>query len=164
MLGLYSPDVEGHEGPEEDYASWGQRFQAWLLDIFVVYSVLVVLAIVLYLVIGPDDDPSTDDPAAYGALAGLAGFVILPFYYGILQGGSRGQSLGKRTIGIAVRRVDSVDRLGYARAFARAFVTLCFWMLTPVWLVDQLWPIWDRRRQALHDKVVASIVVRTAST
>jgi uncharacterized RDD family membrane protein YckC len=154
--------VDGHERPEP-YATWGERFQAWLLDILAIYSVLIVLALLLYLVIGPDDDPNTDDPAGYGALAGIAGFVIMPFYFGILQGGARGQSVGKRTVGIAVRRVDPVDRLGYRRSFARSFVMLGFWILSPVWLLDYLWPIWDRQRQALHDKVVASIVIRTAS-
>ena len=27
-------------------------------------------------------------------------------------------------------------------------------------LVDALWPLWDKGKQALHDKVVGSIVVK----
>lgn len=72
-----------------------------------------VLALVLFAVVGPDDDPSTDD----------------------------------------------LERLGYRRAFGRAFVTLAF-LVTYVWILDVLWPLWDERKQALHDKVADSVVVR----
>jgi len=27
-------------------------------------------------------------------------------------------------------------------------------------ILDYLWPLWDRKKQALHDKVVGSVVVR----
>jgi uncharacterized RDD family membrane protein YckC len=27
-------------------------------------------------------------------------------------------------------------------------------------LLDGLWPLWDRARQALHDKIAGSVVVR----
>lgn len=172
--------------PLQFYAGWGQRLRAWLLDILIVYGVLIVLALVLYAIIGPDNDPSTDDSAAYGAIAGIAGFVIMPFYFGLLQGRQRGQSVGKRKIGIAVRRAETFDRLGYRRSFARSLVTLAFWTLGaaagvlrgvdvlaaarvlgyfggPTLLLDYLWPIWDGRHQALHDKAVASVVIRLHS-
>ncbi len=151
------------EAAEPHYAGWGQRLRAWLLDILIVYGVLIVLALVLYAIIGPDNDPSTDDSAAYGAIAGIAGFVIMPFYFGLLQGRQPGQSVGKRKIGIAVRRAETFDRLGYRRSFTRSLVTLAFWLLPPTWLLDYLWSIWDRRRQALHDKVAASVVIRLRS-
>jgi uncharacterized RDD family membrane protein YckC len=160
------------EGAEPDYARWGQRFGAWLLDLLIIYGVLIVLALIVYAIVGPDNDPSTDDSAAYGAIAGIAGLVIMPFYFGFLHGRQRGQSVGKRMIGIAVRRAETFDRLGYRRSFARSLVTLAFWIVPTAaarvlgyfagatWLLDYLWPIWDRRRQALHDKVVASVVIR----
>jgi uncharacterized RDD family membrane protein YckC len=44
------------------------------------------------------------------------------------------------------------------------FVTLGFWILPFAWLLDHLWPLWDGRRQALHDKVVASVVIRLPPT
>jgi hypothetical protein len=27
-------------------------------------------------------------------------------------------------------------------------------------VLDYLWPLWDRRNQALHDKVVSSVVIK----
>jgi uncharacterized RDD family membrane protein YckC len=41
------------------------------------------------------------------------------------------------------------------------FVTLravrSIWLL---WLIDYLFPLWDPRKQTLHDKAVKSIVIR----
>jgi uncharacterized RDD family membrane protein YckC len=125
-----------------------------------ILGVLVVLALGLYVGIGPDDDPTTDDSAGFGALAGLGGFLVIPLYFGLFQGGGRGQSLGKRAIHIAVRRADTLDRLGYPRSFARAFVALAFWLLAPVWILNYLWPLWDQRHQTLNDKVAGSVVIR----
>lgn len=118
-----------------------------------------VLALVLFAVVGPDNDPSTDDSSAYGALAGLAAIIAAPFYFALMHGRPRGQTIGKRSVGIAVRRRGSLERLGYRRAFGRAFVTLAF-LVTYVWILDVLWPLWDERKQALHDKVAGSVVVR----
>jgi len=142
-----------------EYASWGARFRAKLLDALIVVGPLFVLALVILAVVGPDDDPTTDDGAAYGALAGLAAIIAAPFYFAIMHGRPRGQTVGKRAVGIAVRRDGSLEPLGYGRAFGRAFITLVF-LLIYVWILDFLWPLWDKRKQTLHDKVVGSIVVR----
>lgn len=54
--------------------------------------------------------------------------------------------------------------LGYSRAFARAYLTLVLWARCAVpGILDGLWPLWDSRRQALHDKVVRTIVVRVTT-
>ena len=58
------------EYPEPRYASWGQRAGALLLDGLVIVAPFFLLAFVLLLVIGPDDNSATDDSAAYGALVG----------------------------------------------------------------------------------------------
>ena len=69
-----------------------------------------------------------------------------------------------------VRAVGAQDRgaLGYGRAFGRALVegvlrliNLVFFLLGLVWILDMLFPLWDKQRQTLHDKVVGSVVIRT---
>jgi uncharacterized RDD family membrane protein YckC len=63
----------------------------------------------------------------------------------------------KRTLGV----------LGYGRALARAVVEgvfrlieLLFVILGLIWLLDMLFPLWDAKRQTLHDKVAGSVVLR----
>ncbi len=33
-------------------------------------------------------------------------------------------------------------------------------LLGVVWLVDMLFPLWDKKRQTLHDKIVQTVVLR----
>ena len=57
--------------------------------------------------------------------------------------------------------------LGYGRALARAvfegvlrLINLLFFLLGLVWVLDMLFPLWDKKRQTLHDKVAGSVVLR----
>jgi len=62
-------------------------------------------------------------------------------------------------VGVRVVRADGFGVLGYGPAFARALVEQVFRYTVIVWLIDMLFPLWDGRRQTLHDKVVASVVI-----
>ncbi len=76
-----------------------------------------------------------------------------------------GQTLGKRMVGIRVRRVDD-SALTMGQSLRRWLIlalpsplVLSFCGL-PLQLADLLWCVWDRpARQCLHDKAVASVVV-----
>ena len=59
------------------------------------------------------------------------------------------------------------QRLGYARAGIRALaegVLRSFVLINPflilIWFLDFLYPVWDQKRQTLHDKVGGSVVLR----
>jgi uncharacterized RDD family membrane protein YckC len=63
--------------------------------------------------------------------------------------------------GIVVVRLDGA-RLTPLRALARTIAFVAGWFLSPLWIVDLLWPLWDSKRQTLHDKVVDTVVVRVS--
>jgi uncharacterized RDD family membrane protein YckC len=93
----------------------------------------------------------------------LAFAALLPLahvaYYTALHGGRSGQTVGNRFTSTAVRSSDG-GRLTYAQALGRTLVKLAglaFWFMGG--FLDVLWPLWDRRRQTLHDKVADSVVV-----
>ncbi len=72
-----------------------------------------------------------------------------------------------RVVGARVVRESTNDVLGYGTALARAVVEqvfrllgILFILLGLVWLLDMLWPLWDKKKQTLHDKVVHTIVLR----
>ena len=73
-----------------------------------------------------------------------------------------GQTLGKMNGRIAVRRDgDEESSLGYVRSLLRALVPPILWALLIIpGLLDVLWPLWDPKKQTLHDKLVGSVVVR----
>jgi len=104
-------------------------------------------------------------------------FSVVPFlisgalfvaYGTVLCGGPRGQTLGMMAVGARAVRDQDRRPLGYGRGLARALmegVLRLLGLLSPVlgliWLVDMLFPLWDKKRQTLHDKVVGSVVIRT---
>ena len=92
-------------------------------------------------------------------LAGL--FVLLWFgvaiwYYGWNQGRT-GQTLGKRALSIEAVDERTLAPLGPGRGIGRYFAHIL--SALPLFL-GYLWPLWDDRNQAFHDKIVGSLVVR----
>jgi uncharacterized RDD family membrane protein YckC len=89
--------------------------------------------------------------------------IGLWFAYEVPTTASRGQTLGKRVLGIKVARLDGAE-LRFGQAIRRWFILsfpamlgACGW---PVFLVNVLWCVWDRpAQQCLHDKAVRTIVV-----
>jgi hypothetical protein len=128
---------------------WWRRFTATVCDGLVILFGLAAPAAVLGSIYG--------DPGGWGEAAGAVAIVVAPLYFALLQ--AKSQTVGQRFTRTTVRRADSLDRLGYGRAFSRALLTLLFVLTGIVWIVDVLWPLWDKRNQALHDKPVGSIVV-----
>jgi uncharacterized RDD family membrane protein YckC len=50
--------------------------------------------------------------------------------------------------------------VGYGRALLRAFVeyVLAVLFFLP-WVIDMLFPLWDWKKQTIHDKAVGSLVI-----
>ncbi|MEW6476234.1 MAG: RDD family protein [Actinomycetota bacterium] len=89
--------------------------------------------------------------------------VVSIIYFVLLNGSRRGQTLGKMVWDIRVRDAATGGRLGPAKALRRHLIPAPFFMIPilglALWLTNGLWPLWDRRRQAVHDKLAGSVVV-----
>jgi uncharacterized RDD family membrane protein YckC len=98
----------------------------------------------------------------------LVGIVVAFFYYPLTmmrEGPNNGQSFGKQIAGNRVIRDDG-QPVTFGFALLRQFVViyLLFVVVGGVlfgipWLIDVLWPLWDRENRALHDMIVKSHVV-----
>jgi uncharacterized RDD family membrane protein YckC len=145
-----------------DLASWWQRLAAFVLDLALAGLVASVLA---SAAAGPDvkSTPGGGYEVVWsrGTVTAVALLVILvTAYFTFLNGSRRGQTLGKALLGIAVRDGASYGQLGAGRALVRSLTMVAFYPLFVPWVLDGLWPLWDRRSQTLHDKVAGSVVVR----
>jgi uncharacterized RDD family membrane protein YckC len=135
MVGYGAPPVlQGQE-----MAGWGARFGAWLIDL------LILIVGVIGLIIG--------------------GYLILAYFMG-REGPNNGQTPGKQALGIRVIREDG-QPWNFGTGLLRELVIkgILFWwvggnfLLIPP-LLDGLWPLWDEKKQALHDKLSQSYVVK----
>jgi uncharacterized RDD family membrane protein YckC len=135
-------------------ASWGQRLGAYLVDeVFIrVLALLAAFALGLRQELG-------------GRILWL---LMAGAYYAVLNGSEMGQTFGKRAFGIQVRDgTGDGGPIGPGRATLR-FATVGLFRIVPFFglftLLDGLWPLWDPRRHALHDKIAGSVVVRVTQT
>jgi uncharacterized RDD family membrane protein YckC len=93
-------------------------------------------------------------------LLGLLLIVAFPLGY-FVWGNGQGQTLGKKAVGIKVVGDADGAPIGYVKAFLRLLVTALLAVLLYVpSIIDYLMPLWDSKKQAIHDKVVGSVVVK----
>jgi uncharacterized RDD family membrane protein YckC len=103
-------------------------------------------------------DPNPD-PSGLGLLLMLFGWLIGPAYYVFLEGRPDGQTLGKKAMGIRVVRQSNGAPLGYGLAVGRLLARFVNFITLGIGL---LWAAWDPQRQALHDKIAGTLVVRSS--
>jgi uncharacterized RDD family membrane protein YckC len=161
-------------------ADWGRRLAAYLVDAFFVSMVAMVVQIPAliwwfrwYAELLESTDPVTGRVPAdafddmFGHLLVLMAIsltvgVVLNFTYHSICLRLWSATPGKRILGLRVRRWDAEGPLGWATILRRTgtqFVAFGILSVLLLQYLDGLWPLWDRRRQALHDKVAATVVV-----
>ncbi len=148
-------------------APWWKRLCAILIDDVIVGFAIIVFVAITFAVLGssvrtgPVNALGTRAvaPAAY-LVVYLVAFAAQLVYYGALNGSARGQTVGKMALRIAVRDAQTGGPIGFWRALGRDAILFVFDIPFAIPLIiDYLSPLWDRRRQAWHDKVVRSVVV-----
>ena len=131
-------------------AEWWRRFAALVID-----------AAILWIPLG-----ITTRALDMGRYSGFfVGVAVGVTYFALLNGSRKGQTVGKMVWAIQVRNISTGGPLGYPKAALR-YLAPTFLMLIPIlgfflWVADGLSPLWDRRRQAVHDKLAGSMVVNT---
>jgi uncharacterized RDD family membrane protein YckC len=148
-------------------APWWKRFLALLIDGMVLSVALFVFFGILGAVTSHSNTSTTNSTSLTPGQAVAGVFVLfvlasIPFmlYYGLMNGSKRGQTLGKMALGIAVRDARTGGPIGFWRGVGRYAITIIFYVVLLIpYIIDNLSPLWDSRRQAWHDHVVHSVVV-----
>jgi uncharacterized RDD family membrane protein YckC len=148
---------QGAPGSEVAYSGWWRRAAALLIDTILIWVVVVALFALAFGVAEVSGNAGAI-LLIVAVLAAIAG----PIWYTIWATGREpGQTVGKKALGIRVRHAEQARAIGYGPSTARYLITIAFGFFIIPALIDYLWPLWDGRHQALHDKVANSIVVRT---
>jgi uncharacterized RDD family membrane protein YckC len=159
-------------GQATGYAEWWQRAVAYIVDgIIVAVPAWIIMAIASVGFVRNTTvtrDQSGDLTINSGALGrifvGLGIILLIGILYRVLMEGSpRGQTVGKMAMKIAVKDAETGGPIGYGRAFARWVVASILWIAFYLpGILDLLFPLWDQRKQTLHDKAVRSVVVQVS--
>jgi uncharacterized RDD family membrane protein YckC len=135
------PQAYQYGGPHQ-YAEWGKRALAGLID----YVLLGAIAVTLLV---------TTANFAIVAIFQLLNLVNL-FYNICYLGGEKGQTFGKQVAGIKLIREDSGQPVGFGLAFGRALLHIIDAL--PLY-IGFFAPLWDEKRQTWSDKIVGTVVV-----
>ena len=171
-------------------AGWGQRFVAILVDGLLTGALSVLFgwsflqkvgaAYTMYIQLAVDAARTGAQPPDAGLLVSgvtgpLVAFAVVSWVvkgvYGIGFLKAFSATPGKMLLRLEVRLRERPGPLPWGTVLARWFmqnlggavavvplVGLLGWVYS---LLDDLWPLWDGQRQALHDKVARTNVVRT---
>jgi uncharacterized RDD family membrane protein YckC len=138
-FGTAPPRTRGPSGPR---AGFWKRAGAILLDVLI-----VMIGVQLFRAISRD-------------LADFLGAFAVLAYYVFLEGGPRGQTIGKRVFGLRVIDFARGGSIGAGRALIRNLVRVLSWL---AFGLGYLWMLWDREKQTWHDKAAGSVVVPVSS-
>jgi uncharacterized RDD family membrane protein YckC len=165
--GYGPPPAQGSAMPlRTDYASWGKRVGAMLIDHIPTYIGLIIFYVgyVVWLFrfstgasTGTLDLSGGVLPMIVGSAIMLAGFGWT-IYNRWLVAGRTGQSLGKRVTKIRLISELTDAPIGPTNAFLRDLVHI----LDGMAYVGYLWPLWDDKRQTFADKIVRTVVVNAS--
>lgn len=151
-----------------NYATWANRVIAYLIDMALVAGVMIVLMLIgsVFGLAASSLDTIGRTGGGFGGSTCCCFLFLFPvaqiivgIYNRIILVAQRGYSIGQ-----GVMKLKTVD--GYGRLLPQS--TLWIRLLAQVALsfvpffgsaLDLLWPLWDERRQTLHDKAVGSYVI-----
>ena len=134
-------------------AEWWKRLVAIIIDGLIVGIPMQIVLAVLGL----------NDSVGASLFGGLLTLVVSVLYLGLLNGGEKGQTVGKMALQIQVRSAETGGPLGEGPGMLRALIyDGLFYLCVIPGIINGLSPLWDSRRQAWHDKAVNSVVVDAA--
>lgn len=134
-----SGPYQGGVATASQYASWIQRVGAALIDyapIFILDAIFFRITVIKWLI----------------SLAGL-GWTIYNRWY---QGGTTGQSLGKKVLNLRLVSEQTGEPIGPLMAFVR---DICHIIDSIICYIGYLFPLWTAKKQTIADMIVKTVVV-----
>jgi uncharacterized RDD family membrane protein YckC len=138
------------------YAGFWIRFAAALLDGLILAIPLAILGAILES--SGTFGYSVGYSPSYSPLLNLINTAVGVLYYGLLEGGPTGQTIGKRACSIRVVDQDTGQPgVGPGRGIGRYFARI----LSSIPLgLGYFWMLWDSKKQTWHDKLARTVVAK----
>jgi uncharacterized RDD family membrane protein YckC len=130
-----APEYDANQSAIGQYADWGTRFGAYLIDS------LTLL-------------PFSFLATRLGAIGSFVSF-LLPLWYATQVGGA-GSSPGMRVLGIKCVNQTTGQPIGSGMGIVRYLAHFVDGIICGIGF---LFPLWDKKRQTLADKLVSTVVI-----
>lgn len=147
-----------------NYAPYGRRAAAALID-FVLTWVVAILIVILGVAV-----LFSDSIRPLGIVLIVGGVFWAPALFvfnDIIRQGKSGQTIGKTRLGIQLVREESGLPIGVGYAILRLLASYALNTVSAglFWIVDYIFPAFDKKKQRVIDKMIQTVVidVRTQS-
>lgn len=142
---------------EVEFASFPQRIAARIIDALIVSTMFALFISLAGLEVETNGGLTGD--------LGLGSWIwflpVIYLGYEIPGTASRGQTLGKRIMGIIIVKTNGQTGIGLDGALTR-FISIIFLSVVPfVGILANGWYVFDPKRQNIPDKIARTFVVRT---
>lgn len=150
-----------------DYAHWGKRVGAYLID-GLVMSLALIPGLIGVIMIAAGSETSTaadgtltmsnDDIGVAPILMILLGallYVGFAIWNLFIKQGRTGYTIGKGVLGIKLVSERTGQPIGAGKCFVRQLAHI----LDSFCYIGYLWPLWDAKKQTFADKIMTTIVV-----
>jgi uncharacterized RDD family membrane protein YckC len=172
-VGSFTPPIVAIGGAAGDYAQWPTRALGGLIDSAFVFVAMIIMYFAQTLIMASltvfTRSLGSDAFGGASVVSCCCGLAIFPLatllvgaYNKVYLVSKRGFSIGQGVMKLKV--VDANGKLLTTGAAGLRLLAQAAMGLIPILpLVDLLWPLWDEKRQTLHDKAVSSFVINNPS-
>ncbi|WP_153801237.1 RDD family protein [Foetidibacter luteolus] len=101
-------------------ASTGQRFANYIIDVIFFYVLFIVLGVVIAFTSPSMLEEVDNNSVGINLIDRLISLVLYALYMGLMEGLTKGRSLGKLITGTKAVNMDG-SKISFATAFARGF-------------------------------------------
>jgi uncharacterized RDD family membrane protein YckC len=133
-------------------ANWIQRVGAYIID-FLPTAILYAIG----FAVGAPKVQSDGTTSSGAILYVFALLALVWLIYNRWYLGGKGQSIGKRALGMHLIKEQTGQPIGMGLAFGR---DICHIVDAIICYIGFLFPLWDQKRQTLADKIVGTVVTK----
>lgn len=141
-----------HYARRDLYGGFWLRFVAWLIDAIIGFTIAFIAGLPFGLALGF----SGHNPGEAEAVGKLLGLIVGWLYATLFQSSKLQATPGMLALGLRVTSLEG-QRIGFGRATGRFFATILSGLIL---LFGYFMIGWTQRKQALHDMIAGTLVVR----
>lgn len=143
-----APEPEVGPAPGVEFAGFGARLVAYIVDTIVITLIIIALAIAAGLLV---------IALPILSIAPILAIIAVPLLYFPYYWQKSGQTPGKKMMGIKVVRDTDGGPLTWGTAIIRL---VGYWVSGLVFYLGYIWVFIDKRKRGWHDLIASTVVIK----